>query len=178
MIENAIWSYPSALVISTYSPASIGATNLGAPVSTAWGTANRAVYVPFRIARPTLVDRLWVMAGATQGGANNVDLGIYDKDFTRVLSTGSQTYNGGTNVINTFNVTDTIIGPGQFYFAAVISSATDTVFSTTSTILAVLLRSFGCAQEASALPLPAVGTPAALASNLCPFMGLSGRLFV
>lgn len=177
MIENAIYANPNApTVISTWSANSVLPVGMGAAASVAWGTANRAIYVPFRIGRPLLVDRLFVVCGATQGGGNTISIAIYDKDFTRLVTTGSQTYNGGTNVTNSFDVTDTRIGPGLFYFATALSSTTDTVMANGS--VAILLRPLGIAQETTAHPLPEVGTPAAAASNILPLIGLSGRTTV
>jgi len=55
--------------------------------STAWGTANRAIYVPVRVPRPQTVRSLGYLSNTT--GTGNCDIGLYAPNGTRLVSTGS-----------------------------------------------------------------------------------------
>lgn len=177
MINSQFITLPDNIVITTLSRSSLLPAGLVTPASSAWPAANRAVFVPFRIGQPMIVDRLFVWAGGTQAGTNNVDLGIYDAYETLIVSTGSQTYNGGVNVYNSFNITDTTIGPGLFYLACALDTNTDTTFRVAMPTAAVG-QAMGVTQQASAFPLPRLATFASFASTLIPIIGLTGRSFV
>ena len=142
-----------------------------APSSGTFVAANRAVYIPFRIPAPMVVTQLFSMNGAAVSG--NIDVGIYDKDGTRLVSSGS-TAQAGTSTIQAFNITDTLIGPGQFYLAVAMDNAT-------GTLLRIFLfpangtKVMGVAQQASAFALPATATFATESSGYFPMIGLTGR---
>lgn len=139
--------------------------------------ANGAVFIPFRISKPIIVQNLFVQNGTAVSG--NIDLGIYTPGGTRLVSTGS-TLQAGANVIQTIAVTPTQLGPGLFYLALAMTSAA---------IARILVRLYaptrissvlGLATMAGAFPLPAVATFAtvAVASLLIPQIGLTARAFV
>jgi hypothetical protein len=86
-------------------------------------TANLAYYVPVSVRVRVVVRRLWVACGST--GTGTYDLGIYDPDGTRLVSTGSVSKVATTTEIVT-DVTDTTVGPGIVYVAFVGASGTDT----------------------------------------------------
>jgi hypothetical protein len=111
--------------------------------------------------------------GAT--AANNIDVGIYDAAGTRLVSAGS-TAQAGTSDLQLFDVTDTLLGPGLFYFAVSFDGTTGTVFRH------VVSQNFGqalgvCQQTASAHPLPATATFAANAFQIVPTCGAFGTSF-
>ena len=135
--------------------------------------ANRVVYTPFRIGRPTLIRKLFWMNGTAVAG--NVDCGIYDAAGTLLVSTGS-TAQSGTSALQTVDVTDYLVGPGLFYEAIQLSDATTaTLFR--SLLAAELCRVIGMAQEATAgLPLPATASFASVASAYAPHLGFVTEL--
>jgi hypothetical protein len=89
----------------------------------AWGTANRAIYVPVRVPRRCVVRELGAINGTT--GAGNSDIGIYDASGVRLASTGSTAKTAATEV-QAIDVTDLTIGPGLYYMALNNSTTTDT----------------------------------------------------
>src|SRR6202162_5774411 len=103
----------SSYVINPLSPCSIGtelaALGGAAPVSTAWGTANLSIAVPFIAAKPLDVSRLLVYNGATVSG--NIDIGIYSDSTTAgnlIISAGS-TVQAGVNAIQQINLTPNVM---------------------------------------------------------------------
>ncbi len=172
------WNPPSSddSVTSVFGRQAIGgapwyAASGGAAVaaSAVWPTANSALFVPFCVRQPRLVQRLWWYNGATASG--NVDCGIYSADGTLLVSAGS-TAQGTINVLQSVDITDTLIGPGQFYMALVMDNITGTMFRATSNSGARIIRLLGTAMMATAFPLPAVAT---LASDTLAFMPVFGN---
>jgi hypothetical protein len=160
----AIILIPGPLVVaSTYSAGGMGGAfggTIGLGSSGAFIAANRAMYQPFRLTRSFLVQVLGILNGGTVSG--NIDVGIYDVAGTRLVSSGS-TPQAGTSAVQSFNVTDTWIGPGLFYHAVAMDNATgqlSRVGPTTNVNIAL-----GLAQEASAFPLPANATFAQVSAN-------------
>ena len=88
-----------------------------------WPTANRAFYVPLPVRSRVIVRQLWLASQST--GTGNVDIGIYNPWGTRLVSAGS-TAKVASITEQVFNVTDTTIGPGLYYWALSCSNATDT----------------------------------------------------
>jgi hypothetical protein len=118
----------------------------------AWPSANLALYVPVRVGRRVTVYQMSWEVGAQNG---NCDVGIYTEDGTRLVSAGSTAV--GAAGLQVFNITDTVLGPGMYYLASVLSTVT------TATILSGAppiphCRLSGCRQQATALPLPATAT--------------------
>jgi len=120
---------PSGIkTLSPRSAASIGGNSggsLGTHASGTWPAANRAIFIPFRLTQTVTVTLMWVFNGATVNG--NFDIGIYDKDGTRLVSNGV-TAQVGVNQIQTVDITDTVIGPGLFYMALAFDNTVATVF--------------------------------------------------
>lgn len=124
--------------------------------SSAWGTANLALFMPFLLPTQETLYQLGWLNGATVSG--NVDAGIYDRDFAKVVTTGS-TAQSGTSVGQLVDIADTVLPPGLYYAAI----AADNVIATLQqfTVLAALMRACGMGQMAAAFPLPATLTWAA-----------------
>ncbi len=162
---------PSTLtVIHSSHPLSVsGELGLGTTGST-WPTANKAVFIPFRLAQPVLVTKLFTWNGAAVSG--NLDIGIYDASGTKLVSSGS-TAQSGTNALQVIDVTDTWIGPGQFYFALVLDNATGTIVRN-NLGGAIFSQMNGLAEMTSAFPLPATATLAATSVSLLHVVGLIG----
>lgn len=162
--------------ISSYSYNSLGdilrcnGLNPASPASTAWGTANLAVYMPFFC--PTLFkfsNFTW-RNGATISG--NLDVGVYSADGRKIISTGSIAQAAGANAIQTASVATTSLGVGLFYFAMTFSSATATVFSL-SGLNAGVVTTMGIFNQGTALPLPATFTLADPTILLIPILRIN-----
>ena len=136
----------------------------------AWPAANLALYFPFYIPRSLAVTTLFIATGT---GAANLDIGIYDESGTRVVSTGSTAK--VTSSVQQITISETIIGPGLMYLAMASDSGTPSTFGRVQCTSVPALRMAGPAQQASAFPLPAAATFAAIANNYIPVCGLTGR---
>ena len=138
--------------------------------SATWVAANRALFIPFSLQVPIVAKKLFV-ANATTGIPNdNIDVGIYSADGTRIVSAGS-TAQSGTEIAQNFAIADTLIGPGVFYLAMVMSGSTGTIYRASNATLATLRRA-GMLQMASAFPLPTTATFAAIGNAYIPMVGL------
>ena len=156
---------------------SIAALALAAPTSTAWPTANRAIYVPFTLRAPLTVVKLFSGNGSALSG--NIDMGIYNAAGTRLVSKGSTAHAGAS--LQSFDITDTLLIAGQYYMAVALDNATGALCRWTATSPVSADVAWGVATEASAFPLPATATFAsmtALAAVYIPLIGLTGRTVV
>lgn len=166
------------IIIATFSLCSVGGHNPGgvaaagfsSVASAAYPTANKAIYVPFRLSAPIVAVKLFSHNGATVSG--NIDVGIYDEQGTRLVSSGSIAQ-AGTSVLQEFDIADTSLSPGLFYLAVALDNTTATLFRSTPS--AIFLRCNGVAEQTSAFALPATATFAAMSSAYLPFVGLSAR---
>ena len=171
-----LFDLPPLVTIHTFSLECLGpclqANNRVATswVSAAYPAANRALYIPFHLMQPITVRKLFVYNGATAAG--NIDIGILDSAGTLQCSAGS-TAQAGTSVLQEFDITDKLIGPGDFYFGVSKDDAVGTLFDNAPGFQ--VLRTVGMAQEASAFPLPATATFAQIATAFVPIVGLSTR---
>lgn len=159
--------------ISTWAP--LGCGQLIArvsPTSTVWSAANRAIYSPVRILVPTLIQVAWWVNGATVSG--NVDVGLYDRVGTRLLSTGS-TVQSGTSQIQSVDIADVLVGPGVFYVALAVDNVTATVFIENAGTAPPFSAFLGLATQDTAFPLPATATFASHAVGHWPQCGFSAR---
>jgi len=163
------WSLES---ISAYlSGALTTFTGLG---SSTYPTANLALFIPFVLSMPVTAVKMFAYNGATVSG--NIDLGLYDTTGIRLVSIGS-TAQAGTGATQEFNITDTNIGPGRFYLAVAMNNTTGTLYRGTMTNAAIL-QSTGMSQMATAFPLPATATLAAVSVNYVPLIALTTRTVV
>lgn len=146
------------------------AAQQGAGASAVWPAANRAIYVPFYLVERMTATKMFVSNGAAVSG--NIDLGIYNAAGTRLVSSGS-TAQSGTATAQVVDITDTVLEPGTYYMALAIDNTTATTLRNGGA--AILLKGMAFAQQASAFPLPATATLAAVASAYTPFFGVSFR---
>jgi hypothetical protein len=156
--------------LGPFAPAAMQIASVAATASATWVAANRAFYYPVRVVRPLIVQRAFIVCGATASGA--FDLGIYDRTGVRITSTGSQAQ-VSTNAAQAVDLTDTLIGPGVFYVAVVMDNTTGTVFSRTENT--PFMRFAGVYTENSAFPLPATATFATPASGRFVFTAIVCR---
>lgn len=140
------------------------------PNDTTWPAANRAIFIPFRIAAPMVVRRLGLLKGA--GVSGNFDLGVYGEKGNRLVSTGSTPDTVSSNA-QFVDVNDTVLTPGLFYMAMAADNTTLSILSgAVGTIQSMLL---GMAQQSSAFPLPATATFARIASGFQPHILVEGH---
>lgn len=139
----------------------------GVPLSGAWGST-RIIYMPFRLTERQTIKQIAYLKGATIAG--NVDLGIYDINNTRIVSSGSTAMSAGANVAQVIDITDTTIGPGVFMMAIVLDDATGTVIRMSPGY--VNAQALGSRFEFGVYPLPVTASPARTTSGVLPVMAL------
>lgn len=169
--------HPAGLVnIFQLSGESHGAlASLGGGVSSINAAANRAHFFPFRITRPYTVLAGLVKNGAT--ASNNLDIGVYLPDGTRLASSGSTAQAGTTALQYIVMSASVVLQPGLYYAGLVMDGTTGTINRIT-TLTTVQCRGLGMFTMNSAFPLPATATFAAYAtSNYVQIFGLSMRSF-
>ena len=131
-----------------------------------WPSNNRAIYQQFCIDLPCTIKKIGVEV-STQSG--NCDVGIYNENFTRLVSAGSTAVAAAG--IQIFDITDTVLTPG-LYYAAMNCSTTAAAFFR-SQLNSLVCRGMGVAMEdVGAVALPATATPVAMASSYLPWMAL------
>lgn len=151
----------------------IGAVNSATPVSTAWGTDNLSVGVPFVIAKPLVVQKLFWYNGAVVSG--NIACGIYSEDGNLLMSVNS-IIQANANKIQEVIVPNILLGCGRYYMILVSDSALSTFFA--SNLGIQLCKVFGCIQNTLLSPLPTTIIPEAYNSVFIPIFGLSSRALV
>lgn len=163
------------LVISPASPQSLGEffNSMGASIgSLAWPVANKAYSIPFFVYSPITIAKMFILNGSAVSG--NVDVGIYEgKGVAKIVSSGS-TAQSGTNVIQEFDITDTLLNPGIYFMALSIDNTTATIQGWG--ISSVIGRSVGIHEKSSSFPLPStLGFTQLSGTTRIPFIGLSQR---
>lgn len=171
---------PTPFLITPASRLSIGvelaAMGLPKPTSSAYQLANRAILVPFVLMEEVTVVKLFVFNGGTVSG--NVDVGIYDASYNRLVSAGS-TAQTGTGRIQEFDVGDTTIGPGQFYMAMAPDNTNGHYIRWPLDVSVDGGEMLGLLEDESAFPLPDPLVPIAFDnSTILPIFGLSLRTLV
>lgn len=172
---------------SFWSPESLGEEIRANPPSTVFMASTLAVanlirYVPLILPVEVTITGLWHTIGASVP-TGNVDLGVYDENFARLLSTGSTAILATANTMQHIAHADTAIGPGLVYLASQYSLSTDRCLGAQVVLLTNtyfnLFRAAGCYEEAAAsFGLPAMGTPAALTNaHVIPLAGITTGRF-
>lgn len=155
--DTRLWPLP---LITPWSEEAVGPTvTLGSasatPTASGAVVANQAYYYPFRLDVGATARKMFVLIGAAPPGGNN-DVGIYDDQFNRLVSSGAVAI-GAASTLQEFDITDTELSPG-FYWMAFSSSAACTVFRMSISDeggSSMML----CYEQASAHVLPATATP-------------------
>lgn len=81
--------------------------------------ANRVIYIPVVLPVPIVAKRLFHLNTGTISG--NIDVGVYNDALAKVVSSGS-TLMAGTGVLQFFNITDTSLPSGRYYFAVTVDN--------------------------------------------------------
>lgn len=132
-----------------------------AGTTTAWTTANQAVYQAIIVQSTVTVTHLGVIVGATSSG--NIDVGIYTEGGVKLVSSGS-TAVGTISTLQSFDVTDTTLEPGLYWLACAVDNGTATLRGSVVPITnasAATARTRGYMVQTSAFALPATAAFAA-----------------
>ncbi len=135
-----------------------------APGAGTWPLANRAQYVPCIFPYPCTLTSITFVAS---NGTGNYDLGLYDGySKNKIASTGSTAMTAAGPKTLTFSP-PVRVDAGKLYYGALSLSSTSGGFWRFQTDVPACIVA-GCAQETSALPLPATMTPATIATAIFP----------
>lgn len=152
---------PNPHIIATHTPHCAGNNSYTLSMASGVGPGtNVAVAMPFVIAHPFLVRKVFWMNGST-ATTDSADVGVYDESFNLKVS-GGGTGITGASATQEVDVTDTLLQPGRYYLAYAQNGTTATPFGASPSL--AHLRTFGAAQMSSAYPLPSTFTPAAVTS--------------
>lgn len=162
------------IAISTVSYEALG-TSVSAmrpPIANlAWPLASVAIFVPFILPEPCTVTKLWWINNTVPSPAPNVDVGIYDADGNRLVSSGSTAQFTVQNV-QSVDVADTRLDRQKTYYLAmsvdVITAGTGFVFAN---LAAGLCQALGMVRQTSGFPLPLTATYAVTTHAGVPIMG-------
>jgi hypothetical protein len=163
----------SASPESSCAPLGINAAN---DTSGPWVSANDPVACPFVMTEPAVVTHLGVMNGSVAG--DSVDIGVYDANWVRMVSTGSQTPATASG-FDFYDVTDTPLPSGQYF--CVISRNNVNVNrqmyfgNTASALLCSLFGMQDSATDAFPLPNPLTNMAAAATATRVPFWAVALR---
>lgn len=142
--------------------------------STAWPTAGTAYLIPMELPQPyAFTEAFWI--SGTSPGTANVDVGVYDENFSLITSIGATASVNSTGALQPAGGKAlspvATLGRGRYYLA--MSAAATTITTHSYTYTAALLRAMGVLQMASAHPLPATVTPAAMSATSVPLFGVA-----
>lgn len=135
-----------------------------------WPASNRAVYVPMTIPARFTVARFMVCNGSTVAG--NLDVGLYNANGSRLISTGT-TAQAGTTQVQYIDVTNQSFPAGNYYLALVLSDTGGRV--STSAISVSTFEPFigSTLENLGSTVLPATMTPAVRTVNGLPCFGFT-----
>lgn len=166
-MSRPIWSYQHELLSFGYEVGATLAASISAtPASLAYPASNDAIFVPVTVKQTVLIKRLYSLNGTSAN--NNIDVGIYTKGGTRVVSSGS-TAQSGTNAPQFYDVTDLTLSPGLYYLAVAMDGTSGTLFRLAPGLH--ILQLLGVAKQATAFALPATATFATPTANYLPVIG-------
>lgn len=157
-------------LISTGSNESVGGHwSTGTGSTTIAITTNAAWVYPFTIfSQVTAYSLFWFNGTAVAG---NVDIGIYDEDLNKVITTGS-TAQSGVTAPQIVSITPTELTPGR-YFLAISSNDAGADFTGVTTLPNDELATLGAFTQGSAFALPASLTPSTTTLNTIVACGFS-----
>ena len=158
---------PPFVSFASHGPAQ-GSRALAVPASGTYPAADRALYLPIDIPKPTVVYRFFWLNGAT-ASTNNIQVGIYNADFTSFLL-GTSTLASGADVCQFDNVTDTPIPAGHYWLAIWCNGTTTTLFRTAVTRYA---RPNMMDEDSLTGGLPSTATPTAAGASFIPVFGFT-----
>ena len=138
-------------------------------------TGSMAIFVPFNMLAPaTLTQVFWYIGSGTAGF---VDVGVYSNAGTLLTHSGNILVSGANSAIQTVDIPDYDIAPGQYFMAFVSNNKT-------GSFLASQFGNFGLDemagiyQQANASPLPARAAFINPVMDYVPIFGLQTRSLV
>lgn len=147
-------SLPAPPILTPFHPDSIGSANqilnnssAAAAASATWAAANTGFFYPFTLTQFATAYKLLFYVGATSSG--NIDMGIYDSQFNRIVSMGSTAMSASTNAVQALDITDTLLSPGDYFLAVACDNTTGTCFRIAVSADEVALSSFPIYQKGS-----------------------------
>lgn len=99
---------------------------MGGATSQAWPANNKAYYYPFTLGTWVTVYQLYFWVGATSSG--NIDVGVYDDQKHRLTSMTSTAMSATVNTVQTKDITDLVLPPGEYLVAGSCSTTAGTCF--------------------------------------------------
>ena len=135
----------------------------------AWPAANQAIYMPFTLPWPYLVERAFWWNGSALG---NMDVGIYSSDGTQLWAATSTAQSGASVLQYVTLGTEMLLRPGEYYLALANNGTTNRITGN-ALASATLGRLLGLYQQTSAFALPATATFAQWASACWPVCGIT-----
>jgi hypothetical protein len=157
--------------ISPRHPWSLGSAIMGAvitvPASLAWQTANRAIFVPFRV--PGQVTAFKMVVGNGAVSTSNFSAGIYDEWGNRLVVSANTAHVTSQEVV--LDIADTTFGPGLFYMALSNDNNTGTFIGGAAAQTA-LVKAIGIFTMETAYPLPNPATFATAAGTYIPQLSI------
>lgn len=149
----------------------LAALNNTAPATGTWPSANRMIFIPFRLRMPMLVTRVGWMNGTVT--ASNAKIMVYTGGGTLLNSGQAGTAKSGNSAAQDIDVTDFVVPAGLNYLAPV-ADGTGSWFRWATSDVSTM-KAMGIAQQASAYASPPNPfTLAAAASNYIPVCWISG----
>jgi hypothetical protein len=137
----------------------------------AWTTADLVHYAPIRVKRHVIAVKLWFGSEAT--GTNNIDIGIFNRAGTKIISTGLVA-KPASNTCSVQDITDTPLAPDLYYMGMTCVSATATFNMWNLTNAPDLsAQGFRTEQLGAGAALPSTATWIITSSHTrCPRMGI------
>lgn len=169
MVTITPWSTPES-ISQKAAAGNAGPSFDSSRVSTAWPSANLAIFIPFYTRSRILVTNFFWMNGATVSG--NSDMGLYTQDGIQIAHIGS-TVQAGTSAMQVVAAAANLyLGQGLYYLALAADNVTAT-YGVGATGLLEMTRTLGMASMAAAFPLPATATLATITADYIPSCGIS-----
>jgi len=169
---------PDPFFIHTFTDDGVGgpiiSLNAQALTSTAWGTANLALFIPFTITERHTYVRACVCNGATVAG--NFDVGVY-RGTARLFSTGT-TAQAGVSQMQVVTGLSWTLDPGDYYLALATNSTTATFMCGNIASGGYGMAVTGGKQQTTAFVLPNPATLANYATVFVPLFGIFEKTWV
>lgn len=138
-------------------------------------TGSTAIFIPFNMLAPATLHQVFWYVGSGTAGA--VDVGVYSSDGTLLTHCGNILVSGSTSAIQTVDIPDYNLAPGQYFMAFVCNNKTGSFlasqFGNTG-----LDEMAGIYNQGNAFPLPARATFINPIVDYVPIFGLQTRSLV
>lgn len=160
-------------VIMPMSPESLGCLGPLYTISqsTAYTPGSRCIFIPFTIDSICIAYQMYTHNGTV--AADNIDVGIYDRTLTSLVTMGSTAQAGASN-LQLFDIADTLLVPGRYFMGLTMDGAPPTgTFARWSIPGGRSLRLMGCLEKLATFPLPTgTVTPTTVTGAEVPHFGI------